>query len=375
MKSQKKLISIFFFLLYSTFIISNDSFLSVQNEFEADLVKLLTKLHQKKKETKNDLVSVRVRNVYDLQEQLEMIKKNKENIISEKNQEIKDLNSQNKKMDSNLNENKTKLADLKVKYDKVIEQNNLVNNQSNLKRSNLSDLKSAYQNAKSDFDESNEKFLNNLISTGKLLNGSKKTYNNEENNSAGLYLNFNDKISNLENNLAKRNLLQEDILKSKESTQKIEIQLNKLNSVANESRLDKKLFNILNSNIQANMNQLKSGILNSTIFITSLNKIINDKENRNKLEIEKTQQNEVFADTNKNIKNLLSALEQSQVEVKDLMKKKSKVQEELLSREIENNIKSDRVKSEIVELNSEIKKAETEMLTNVKNQKSVKIIF
>ncbi len=87
--------------------------------------------------------------------------------------------------------------------------------------------------------------------------------------------------------------------------------------------------------------------------------------------MERKQQNEVFADTNKNIKNLLSELVQSHVEEKELMKRKSKLQEDLSSREMGSNIKVDKLKSEISFINRDIKKTEGEILKNVKNHKSV----
>ena len=72
---------------------------------------------------------------------------------------------------------------------------------------------------------------------------------------------------------------------------------------------------------------------------------------------------------------MLGNLEDIQNEVKDFMKKKNKLKEDLAAKEIENNLKIDKLKNDISTVRKEIKDAEGILMENVKEQKTVKIII
>ena len=110
---------------------------------------------------------------------------------------------------------------------------------------------------------------------------------------------------------------------------------------------------------------------NSTVLITSLNRIVNDKETLKKLESEKFQLNEISKDTYKNLKKLLTEHETVQFEINNLMKKKNKLKEEISAKEIEENLKIAKLKKEISQVKNEIKLTEDKMSENLKNQKNV----
>jgi regulator of replication initiation timing len=379
--TKRSLTLLFIFLVINFCHISincniSDSFLSnsIQNEFEADLMKLISKLHQKKNEEgnrKKDFVTVKIRKVYDLQQTLNQVSKMKNQILKEKNEDHKNLLFNVQKLEKQLSANQKDLSQLKQKNDKVISETNRLNIESNLKRSEEITAKSEYENSKSEYERDSEKFMKNLLHTVKSFNGDFS----QNSGHAKIFTNLNKKISSLNSNLDKRNKLQDFILKQKQKTQQTEIELQNLRQVHQESKYDKKLFSLLNANIENNINQINTGYFNSTVALNSLRKIVNDRENRNKLEIEKSQQNEVYRDTNKKIKMYLTELEQVQNSVKDLMKKKNKLKEELNSKEIESGLKIDKLKSEVSDLNKEMKAVEEVMLNNVKDQKTVSKIL
>lgn len=377
--TNKSITILFIFLVLNFTHISigcniSDSFLSnsFQNEFESDLMKLLSKIHQKKNEEgkrKKDFVTVKIRKVFDLQESLNQVSKMKNQILKEKKEDQNNFLSTAEKLEKTLSANQVDLSKLKEKNDKVISETNRISTESNHRRSEENTAKSDYEASKSEYDRDSEKFLKNLLHTVKSFNGENSEYAGH----AKVYTNLNKKISSLNSNLDKRNKLQDFILKQKHKNQKTEIELQNIRQVFQESKYDKKLFSLLNSNIENNVNQINTGFFNSTVALNSLRKVVNDRENRNKLEIEKSQQNEVYRDTNKKIKNYLTELEQLQNSVKDLMKKKNKLKEELNSKEIESGLKIDKLKSDISDINKGMKTLEDVMLNNVKDQKTVSL--
>jgi hypothetical protein len=377
--TNKSITILFIFLVLNFTHISigcniSDSFLSnsFQNEFESDLMKLLSKIHQKKNEEgkrKKDFVTVKIRKVFDLQESLNQVSKMKNQILKEKKEDQNNFLSTAEKLEKTLSANQVDLSKLKEKNDKVISETNRISTESNHRRSEENTAKSDYEASKSEYDRDSEKFLKNLLHTVKSFNGENSEYAGH----AKVYTNLNKKISSLNSNLDKRNKLQDFILKQKHKNQKTEIELQNIRQVFQESKYDKKLFSLLNSNIENNVNQINTGFFNSTVALNSLRKVVNDRENRNKLEIEKSQQNEVYRDTNKKIKNYLTELEQLQNSVKDLMKKKNKLKEELNSKEIESGLKIDKLKSDISDINKGMKSLEDVMLNNVKDQKTVSL--
>lgn len=377
--TNKSITILFIFLVLNFTHISigcniSDSFLSnsFQNEFESDLMKLLSKIHQKKNEEgkrKKDFITVKIRKVFDLQESLNQVSKMKNQILKEKKEDQNNFLSTAEKLEKTLSANQVDLSKLKEKNDKVISETNRISTESNHRRSEENTAKSDYEASKSEYDRDSEKFLKNLLHTVKSFNGENSEYAGH----AKVYTNLNKKISSLNSNLDKRNKLQDFILKQKHKNQKTEIELQNIRQVFQESKYDKKLFSLLNSNIENNVNQINTGFFNSTVALNSLRKVVNDRENRNKLEIEKSQQNEVYRDTNKKIKNYLTELEQLQNSVKDLMKKKNKLKEELNSKEIESGLKIDKLKSDISDINKGMKSLEDVMLNNVKDQKTVSL--
>jgi hypothetical protein len=105
-----------------------------------------------------------------------------------------------------------------------------------------------------------------------------------------------------------------------------------------------------------------------------MNKIISDKKNIEKLALEKQQNNEFSKDYHKQIKNFLAENEKIQNEIKELDKKKNRLNLQLKKKVIEISLKNSAEKNEIKILNNQIKQIQENMYLNIKKQKKVNII-
>lgn len=358
----------FYFLcsIYCTEVEESNSNRSMTDtEFETDLLKLLTRIHSKKIQDENakngkELISVKIKNFYDLTDFLSSINKIKDKIIQEKNNYYKTILELSDKLNKYIQMNQNNLSNLKDKYDKIIEKSNNINKDLNEKKTLQIKLKTNYENIRPEYESSNEKFVNNVVNNIKNFN--------KDNSQNFLY--FNKKIVDLNREIENRNELKEQILKLKEDYEKFDIEANLVKKTRRNSKLDKKLFEVIQNNMQNNINQLKQSFTNTTLILGALKRESEDKTNLSKFEIEKNQQNELYKSTNKQIRDLLVDHEKIQYEITDLMKKKNKLKEYRNSKELENNLKINKVKSEISGLESDIKNIETKMLKNVKDHKA-----
>jgi hypothetical protein len=349
-------------------------------ELENDLCQLLNKIQQKKIQSQNsknsNLTQVSINNFYDLREFLTNFQNLKENIFKEKDKEKIDLENLAKKISDHVKKNQDNLNKLKDEYDKIIKQTNDVSRDINAKQSELMILRSDNELVKNEYEKFNEIFSEKVkknFDTQDQLE-TKFTKNSElklEDKISQKFLNLNQKLSELNKSLTQRNQLQEKILKTSEKSKKAEIEFKNLKKVSEENLLDKQFFKVIEGNLQSNIKNMRNEEFNSTVLITSLNRIVNDKENLKKLESEKFQLNEMSKDTYKNLKKLLTEHETVQFEINNLMKKKNKLKEEISAKEIEENLKIAKLKKEISQLKNEIKFTENKMSENLKNQKNV----
>lgn len=287
---------------------------------------------------------------------LKEIEKTKDIIYTNKNSFYKDLSSFSKKLDDEIKNNQNNLSDLKDKLDIIIDKTSKINQDISNKKTQLSQEQVYYETAKNQFQKKNDKFLQDisLLKTGHDINTFKK---------------FNGNISGLTSSLNTRNTLITNILKTKEKYKKMESELDNYEKITNDSLLDKKLLEAINSNLMNNFQEIKSGLLNTTISVTNLKKTTNDRDNYKKLEFEKNQQNELYHETNNKIKKLLTEHEVIQNEIKELTKKKHKLKENLNTKELETNFKIGNLKSEIANLNKQIANVNSDILHNVQMQK------
>lgn len=361
------LLIIFCIYICFSFVKNDNTNLLSDSEFETDLLKLLAKLHQKKNNNlkkEKGLLNVRIKNVYDLREFFAGVNKYKGSLKIEKEEYNKFIKELEEKYTERLKENKKGLETLKTKFDNIIEKSNQVHKEINEKKTDQIQTKSLYQGIRPEYENSNQNFLDNILEKIKTFNSNSKNY-----------LSFNKKVSDLNNDVSTREALQGNILKLKEKSKKYEIEAKHVKRALNESKMEKQLFNVIDSNLKNNLNEMKKGLLNTNDFIVSLRKVAKDPINLQKLEMEKSQQNETYKETNKQIKGLLTTHEKVQNEIKNLMKKKNKLKEELNAKDIESNIKMNKIKNSISTLESGIKQTEGKMLQNVKSQKTVYYIY
>jgi len=106
-----------------------------------------------------------------------------------------------------------------------------------------------------------------------------------------------------------------------------------------------------------------------------LRDIIKDKDNKEKMEKEKTQQNDIYLENNKKMKELFSEHETIENEVKELLKKKNKLNNNLSSKEVEEDINKANRKSVLNNLKIEYKKSKEEVLQVLKKNKEVSAII
>ena len=344
-------------------------------ELENDLFQLLNKIQQKKIQSQNsknyNLTQVSIKNFYDLREFLQNFQN-----LKEKDKEKIDLENLAKKISDHIKKNQDNLNKLKDEYDKIIKQTNDVSRDINAKQSELMILRSDNELVKNEYEKFNEIFSEKVkknFDTADQLE-TKSTKNSElklEDKISQKFLNLNQKLSELNKSLTQRNQLQEKILQTSEKSKKAEIEFKNLKKVSEENLLDKQFFKVIEGNLLSNLKNMKNEEFNSTVLITSLNRIVNDKENLKKLESEKFQLNEMSKDTYKNLKKLLTEHETVQFEINNLMKKKNKLKEEISAKEIEENLKIAKLKKGISQLKNEIKLTEDKMSENLKNQKNV----
>lgn len=340
--------------------------MSTETEFEADLVSLLSKFHNKQQQNlkkDKDLVKVKIQNVIDLQDNMVEAEKQKLNFQTERESYKKDLDSSTEKLTNQIKDNQNNLSSLKDNFDKIIETSNQVHKDMIEKKTEQIQLKTIYENIKPEYEIYNERFYNKLIATKKSLDKQTNSFQD-----------FNKKLSEVNLLLNKRSKLQGSLLKAKEINEKNELEMKKMKSSSNESKLEAKLFKAIESNLQSNNNEVEKSTEKSSKYILSLRKLSKDKENHKKLEIEKSQQNELFKDTTNKIKGLLHAHEKLQYEIQGLIKTKNKLKQQLSSKDIENSLKLDKLKNEIFDLQRSVKDNQSKILGNIKSHKTVKLI-
>ena len=134
---------------------------------------------------------------------------------------------------------------------------------------------------------------------------------------------------------------------------------------------DTKLLEIIKNNQDNKIKEIESS---NTKVIEKMNKVkemIKDKSNKDKMEAEKTEQNNSYLENNKKMKELFIEHESLENEVKDLLKKKSKLNNSVSSKEIEEDITKANRKTIISNLKSDYKKAQQEVFDVLKNNKEV----
>ena len=134
---------------------------------------------------------------------------------------------------------------------------------------------------------------------------------------------------------------------------------------------DTKLLEIIKNNQDNKIKEIESS---NTKVIEKMNKVkemIKDKSNKDKMEAEKTEQNNSYLENNKKMKELFIEQESLENEVKDLLKKKSKLNNSVSSKEIEEDITKANRKTIISNLKSDYKKAQQEVFDVLKNNKEV----
>ncbi len=102
-----------------------------------------------------------------------------------------------------------------------------------------------------------------------------------------------------------------------------------------------------------------------------LREVLKDKSNKEKMEKEKSQQNDIYLENNKKMKELFTEHEKIEIEVKELVKKKNKLNNSLSSKEVEENIIKSNRRSTINNLKNEIKKSQANVIEILRDNKEV----
>ena len=332
-------------------------------EFENDLIKLLTKLHEKRVNEKienENFINVNINNHYDLQDTLENAERYVEMYINEKGKFNNTIQSLSKKIDNQVEEKRNNFNNLKQKLDFVIEKSNNVQKDLNNKKSESLTLKSSYESIKPEYENYNLKLIDLISSVEKQITSKSQNYTE-----------IKSQLSNIIDINKKRYKLEEKILKIKEDDLKYNHEYKNYKLLEQESTLDNNFLSAINDNLITNQKEIKDIKQNLTSEINKLSKLTNQNENINKLELEKSHFSEQYKETRKKYKELIKEQEEMELIIQELMKKKNKLNSNINAKEIENNLRINKKKNDLNEIQKIIKNVENELLNDIVKHKDV----
>jgi hypothetical protein len=331
-------------------------------EFENDLIKLLTKLHEKRLNNRgedSDIIAVNVKNNFDLRQLIEEAERYTALITKDKISYNNTLTNTLLNINNKVSRKNEYLNKLKEQLENVIEKSSIIQLELNNKKNEEISVKASYDSITPEYENMNYRILDNIKKETAMLND--KTQN---------MTNINYKLKSISNRLKKRDSLIDSFYTTKENSNHNQIEYKILDKENEESEHDFKFLNAIKINLKNNEKDIKSFIDNTTDVMKNLSQII-DEDNNKKLQIEKDQLNEQYQDNRKNYKKYLTEHEEIEYEIQDLMKKKNKLKNKFSEKEIEDNLNSNNVNDEIIQLEKSIKKSEAELVAEFKNHQEV----
>jgi hypothetical protein len=323
-------------------------------EFENDLIKLLTKLHEKRNIQDDGLINVRVNNIYDLREFIQSIGNSYKDILSSDENYRNNILELSKRLSDKLMSQKDDFTKVKQKLDFVVEKTNYIQSEINNRKADEMTVKSGYQVLRPEYEAQNEKLFNNIVNKGKIFNNASSDFNT-----------FNAKLSELISDIEKRNRVKDDLEKVTGEVDKLSIEMKFDISITKESHAESKFLKAIAENIEndnkdiiAEQNKLEGHIEDLKCHL-----------GRNTKGLDKIQTNEQYKLTTKQIKQLLTEQEDLEVEIKELMKNKNKIKTEINTKDIEHTLKVSNLKSEIGRKETEITQTKKSVIEHILNSK------
>jgi predicted nucleic acid-binding Zn-ribbon protein len=329
-------------------------------EFENDLIKLLTKFHEKRNNERNsvnnDLIPVSIKNTYDLRDFLNNIENYRSNLLSEKEGYKGELEGVVKRLSERLGKSTENFQKIKEKLDFVIERTNYLQSQLNINKSDEMTIKSAYEVLRPEYEAINEKLLNNAINRHKVFN-----------TNIGDYEGFAAKLTDVIDHLGKIEKERGDLNSAKTEAEKLEIEYKLHKGIMEDANFDKKFLKAIDHGVESSLDDIK---LEEEKIQKNI-KSYPDNNRQKNLEIEKNQNNEQYKKSSRRIKELTTEQEEIENHIKDLIKKKNKIRTEINTKNIESNLKISNLKSEIARKEVEIKETKRKMISETLSHKNV----
>jgi chromosome segregation ATPase len=348
-------------LFYNNLILAEMTNSLTDMEFENDLIKLLTKLHEKRRssnENDNAFINVRINNTYDLRDFLDNIDGIKMEILKQK-ENYKDLIFEEaKKLSERIEKNKENFNKIKQRLDFVIEKTNFIQGEINIQKSEEMNIKSSLDVIKPEYENINEKFFNNAMKKGKVFNTVVSDFNN-----------FNNKLSNLTSDLEKRDSLKESLENLKRESNKTEIELNINKKLAEETHGEAKFLNTIDEVIKSNFEEIKLENNKIDANLKTLKDRLKNNERSKSLDSHKNEIIDYYKTNSKEVKKLIAEQEELDIEIKEIMKKKNKIKTEINTNDIEHSLKLSNLKSDINKTEQQIKEFKKLLVQNILNSK------